>query len=370
MKRLVPILYANCIMVNGHSKCIICDLQRSSYVYIPNDLYNILTFHKGKTIEEIKKINEHKYDDIIDEYFNLLITNEFVFLTDTPELFLELSMNWNEPFQITNAIVDIGKTPSYNVEHVLEDLSKIKCKFIQFRIYKKIQLLELESILKILERIKSNSIGVEFCISYNESFTETSIENLFQNYRRLNAIVFFSSKKKQGVQVIKNSVKRYILHLKANLVSEKTCGVISKGFFAINIKTFTESQKFNSCLNRKISVDVNGEIKNCPSMPKSFGNINITPLQEVLARKDFKKYWDITKDQIDICKDCEFRYICTDCRAYTERNHIDNEGLDLSKPLKCGYNPYTNEWAEWSRNPLKQKSIEYYKMQDLVKKDV
>lgn len=32
----------------------------------------------------------------------------------------------------------------------------------------------------------------------------------------------------------------------------------------------------------------------------------------------------------------------------------------LSKPLKCGYNPYTGEWSDWSTNPLKQKAIEFY----------
>lgn len=127
---------------------------------------------------------------------------------------------------------------------------------------------------------------------------------------------------------------------------------------------FAESKSYNSCLNRKISIDINGNIKNCPSMPQSFGNIRDTTLQEAIEHKDFKKYWSITKDQIDVCKDCEFRYICTDCRAYKE-----NPEDDYSKPLKCGYSPYTNKWEEWSTNPLKQKAIEYYDMQELVKKN-
>jgi SPASM domain peptide maturase of grasp-with-spasm system len=101
--------------------------------------------------------------------------------------------------------------------------------------------------------------------------------------------------------------------------------------------------------------------KNCPAISQSFGNIKNTTLEEALALKDFKKYWNITKDQIDVCKDCEFRHVCTDCRAYVE----DPEN-QYSKPLKCGYSPYTNEWEEWSTNPLKQKAIEYYGMQDLV----
>ena len=39
-----------------------------------------------------------------------------------------------------------------------------------------------------------------------------------------------------------------------------------------------------------------------------------------------------------------------------------------SAPLKCGYDPYTGEWEEWSTNPLKQKTIQFYGMEDLVKK--
>lgn len=101
-------------------------------------------------------------------------------------------------------------------------------------------------------------------------------------------------------------------------------------------------------------------------MLQSFGNIKDTTLEDALNHKDFKKYWNLTKDKIEVCKDCEFRYICTDCRAYTERTHENEKGLDTSKPLKCGYNPYTGEWEEWSTNPLKQKAIKYYGMQELI----
>ena len=96
-------------------------------------------------------------------------------------------------------------------------------------------------------------------------------------------------------------------------------------------------------------------------MRESFGNINTTKLIDALSRPGFKKYWNITKDQISICKDCEFRHVCTDCRAY-----IENPDDIYSKPLKCGYNPYTCEWEEWSTNLLKGKAIEYYGMKDLV----
>ncbi len=163
------------------------------------------------------------------------------------------------------------------------------------------------------------------------------------------------------------SMGNRLILTKQRLKSKLNCGKISKCIFQTNLRNIVTSKSHNSCLNRKISIDVNGDIKNCPSMPESYGNIKDTTLEEALNKPGFKKYWNITKDDIEVCRDCEFRYICTDCRAYTERTTFNKKGLDLSKPLKCGYNPYTNKWAEWSKNPLKQKAISYYGMEELVK---
>ena len=51
----------------------------------------------------------------------------------------------------------------------------------------------------------------------------------------------------------------------------------------------------------------------------------------------------LTKDKVDQCKDCEYRYACPDCRP-------DSLGEDkLAKPWYCLYNPYDGEWnsVEW-----------------------
>ena len=96
-------------------------------------------------------------------------------------------------------------------------------------------------------------------------------------------------------------------------------------------------------------------------MQEVYGNIKANSLQSAVNAPGFKKYWNITKDEITGCKDCEFRYICTDCRAYRE----DPEDL-LSKPLKCGYNLLTGLWEEWSTNPLKQEAIVFYDLGERV----
>ena len=146
--------------------------------------------------------------------------------------------------------------------------------------------------------------------------------------------------------------------------SNLSCGVINTQNFVSNLNIFTESQQHNTCLNRKISIDKDGYIKNCPSMAHHFGHISDTKLEDVIANPEFTKYWYIKKDEITKCKDCEFRHICTDCRAYRE-----NPDDLYSAPLKCGYDPYTGVWEEWSTNPLKQQAIEHYGMKDLVQKE-
>ena len=106
----------------------------------------------------------------------------------------------------------------------------------------------------------------------------------------------------------------------------------------------TAIPQHNSCLNRKVSIDAAGEIKNCPSFGGSFGNAREVSLHGAVARRDFRELWSVHKDQIEVCKDCEFRYVCTDCRAY-----LSDETNRLSKPAKCRYDPYT---AEWRSTPL------------------
>ncbi len=74
-------------------------------------------------------------------------------------------------------------------------------------------------------------------------------------------------------------------------------------------------------------------------MSKSFGNINNISLQEVVDDNDFKSLWYIKKDNIEVCKDCEFRYMCIDCRCF-----IKDKSNIYSQPSKCKYNPYIGKW--------------------------
>lgn len=351
-------LMAQCIPVKGAFRSTICDLQRNEIEIIPNDLCDLLIQHNGKTIQDIKEIYQHKYDQIIDEYFDFLIEKDFIFFTETPYLFPEFSGKWSEPSTITNALLDIGDETHYDVHNALFQLSFLHVKYLEIRFYKPVKRIEIESLLAYLKEIKSSIISVEILLPFSNEFSPSKNKTLYENYSRLSALKLYDAEYNRFFSPLFNR-RGYTIYTRKKIGNELCCGVIDSSLFAINIKTFTESLHFNSCLNRKVSVDKGGYIKNCPSFSNHYGHVDETNLADITNTDDFKKLWNINKDQISICKDCEFRHICTDCRAYRD----DPDDIH-SKPLKCGYDPYTAEWEDWSMNPLKQKSIKHYGLQE------
>lgn len=71
---------------------------------------------------------------------------------------------------------------------------------------------------------------------------------------------------------------------------------------------------------------------NCPHMTEVFGNIINDRIKPIVHSKHFQKLWSLSKDKIKVYQDCEFRYMCSDCRAFL--NNIND------KPKKCKYLPY------------------------------
>ena len=356
-------LFECCLLVKGSRRSLICDVQRNDYKFIPNDLYDILIEYDGKSIETLKSNFAKTEHPVLEEYLSFLEKNEFIFWCDPDEidLFPEIDLNWDVPSTISNTIIDIDEFSSHDLSTLIPQFEVLNCQDIQIRSYTKKNISFWKDFLVLTKTSKIKNI--EIITQWDEEYDYKEIFDLTRLNLRLRAIIFHSSSINKIIRS-EDSKGGSIIIILDKIDNYSHCGQIHLNYFSANIKHFTEAQKHNTCLNRKISIDVNGEIKNCPSMAKSYGNIKDTTLAEAIEKPGFKDLWFINKDQIDVCKDCEFRYICTDCRAY-----LENPEDIYSKPLKCGYNPYTAEWEEWSTNPLKQKAIEYYGMQELVKKE-
>jgi SPASM domain peptide maturase of grasp-with-spasm system len=352
------LLFSCCVAVKGNQRSLVADLQRSSFEFIPNSLFDILA-SESKSISSIKAQFNNQYDEVINEYFAFLEEKELIFFTDTPQYFPKMDLRWEEPFKITNAIIDINLL-ELSWANIIQEFEELGCKHVQIRSFQHKPLSFFDDILQKCEN--KRLVSVELIIKWQVDFTKEQLTDFCNKYPRISTITVHSALTDETVHSSPQGMGN-VEFVTQTITSKEHCGIVSPDYFTINIKTFTEAQQHNTCLNRKISIDTEGYIRNCPSMPEHYGNIKDTTLQEAMKHPDFKKYWFVNKDQISVCKDCEFRYICTDCRAYRE----NPEDL-YSKPLKCGYNPYTCEWEEWSTNPLKQKAIDYYSMREMIEK--
>ncbi len=356
-------LFANCIVTKGTERSTVCDLQRTKFILIPNSLADLFDENQSINLSEIYNFLEEDDVVIFKEYIELLESNELIFYCSKKELaqFPRLSMEWDYPATISNIIIDSDRNSNHNYKKIIDQLPSLNCRYIQMRFYDEVNIKVLKQITSFVNDSFVQSI--EFIVKNDSLVSQKSILNFVNKNRKIRSVTFHSSNENKLIQN-ENHGFGVVFKIKQIINSSYHCGVINNNYFNINIESFTESLNHNSCLNRKISIDTKGYIKNCPSMPESFGNTKDTTLEEAVNHPNFKKYWNITKDQIEVCKDCEFRHICTDCRAF-----IEEPKNQYSKPLKCGYSPYTNEWEEWSTNPLKQKAIEYYGMKELVQKD-
>ncbi len=340
------LLFGNCVPVKGVNRSLICDLYRYKYYYIPNDIYDVLESLKVQKVEIFFKDIDEDNKNIINDYLDYLVEIDVGFYTESPESFPQISMNWDVPSQVQNAILDFSSWSLKNISHYVNFLKKIStlnCKAVQFRFYCDTSLADISTILN--GTIDSRIYNVNLISRFNQEII-SELEAILTKHRRITSWTFYASPK-NTFEKLKNVQVSYTTVQK---ISPHNCGSISRSNMVLTIGHFTEAQMHSTCLNRKISVDETGNIKNCPSCEESFGNILVNyDLKSILEDRNFTKYWNINKDIIDICKHCEYRYICMDCRAY----RIDNKNIK-SKPLKCGYDPFSNKWEDWSNNALKK----------------
>lgn len=116
-------------------------------------------------------------------------------------------------------------------------------------------------------------------------------------------------------------------------------------FSKCNFVAFQKTHYKHNCFSDKICITANGNILPC-IMERDIvlGNIFKTPLSKIIYSEKSRKIRNVTKGDIEVCKDCEYRCCCFDCRVKA-RNFSGIENF-YAKPSDCLYNPYEGKWVE------------------------
>ncbi len=321
-------------ITTGYKKSCLTDMENSIFYQVPNSMAKLFLANTSFYIEDFLSSFTKDDRDIIKEYICFFEKNKLGLITKYQINFINQKKqdNYQTPFFCSNLILD-----SVNEDDLLKKIIRIKkysssigvCQLRMFYIpsYEFLELL-------ISTAIKYNFINIELLFNYNKNIAVEKYENLLVKYSKIvSRIVIMGSPNNTSRKEEK------IAFTQEELLDSNQCGIIHKNLFMTDIESHMLSSCYNSCLYRKISIDKNGFVKQCPSMKKSFGHIDNCSIDDIICSKEFQKLWYIKKEEIDVCQDCEFRHICTDCRAF-----IKDPNNTYSQPEKCGYNPYIALW--------------------------
>ena len=118
----------------------------------------------------------------------------------------------------------------------------------------------------------------------------------------------------------------------------------SPDFSQVSRVTFNARQKGHDCFSTNICVSATGLVYPCIMARKyPIGNILELSLDQIWRSNLAMDFQRLTKDTVEICKDCEYRYACFDCRIKVSCTVKPNL---WTKPSWCHYNPYLGTWSD------------------------
>lgn len=136
---------------------------------------------------------------------------------------------------------------------------------------------------------------------------------------------------------IRTDIARMVGRGRNNCLSDKLISKAQIGPQKFTKKILSENILSNlykhNCFSSKIFISVNGEIYPCVmERGVAYGNLVSDSSESIILK--WKECAKLTKNNIQVCEDCEYRLICFDCRPNRGKANF------LSKPWNCSYNPY------------------------------
>jgi radical SAM protein with 4Fe4S-binding SPASM domain len=116
----------------------------------------------------------------------------------------------------------------------------------------------------------------------------------------------------------------------------------TKPAFIVNRSLYERNRQWNNCWYGKAAITCRGDVLPCVfARDQIVGNIRKQKLSRIVRSKALLSLWRLTKDKVEVCKNCEYRYVCEDCRPWAT-GLTDNL---CAKSPRCTYDPYTGEWV-------------------------
>ena len=285
------IVFSSCKVVTGYTNSIIIDYERNKYYAIPNFLAEFINQIDGIKLSDLHSQYKDKEKQIVEEYLDFLFNIEVIFTSPLDKrYFPPIRDSFEYPTKINNIIWEgLDRYSFGDITRILTINKKNFSGYLEIISYNTLDEDFINELIRIFE-VNTLLMGISFVIPYTEKFKDfTVVSELFSKFHRLCTFTLYNCYTNK-IYCIEGENGKSIILTKKHIKSSIHCGIVHSNLFSNTALHIRESQHHNSCLNRKISIDTEGNIKNCPSMSQSFGNIRDTTLEEAINHPDFKKY--------------------------------------------------------------------------------
>lgn len=309
-------LFASCPIVQGYSRSIIVDLQRNNYWFITNEQAQVFKEQNSVNIAKIYTQLQADTEEVIENFIHFLIDNEIAYLSndDESDLFPNINFKWKSTSVINTLSVDVESCePIITKEHI----KQLRTKNLILICKKKI---DLNALLETYQKTPLRSIEI---IINSKDYLKNSLIQIASQHPKITA--FHLRKSKETKTIIYNHIPFFYTQKSDYRMHT----------FRIDIRLFSEAIHFHPYFNQRMHINTKGQIKNSAETKKTFGNINDDNLVDIVESPAFRRLWNVKKEDIDICHDCEFRFMCVDKRIphkRADKKWYSNE--------ECTYNPY------------------------------
>jgi hypothetical protein len=293
-------LYAHNVPVPGAASGAIYNLHQGTLVRVPSVLLGLLAQLAEAPLATVRQ--RHAYDlASFDRYIEFLLARDLAFQTEEPARFPALAPAWHYPGLLTHAVLEY-EFAHYALPDVLRQLDRLLCRHLELRLDLGGQ--PWPALDELLASLATSTFRtVALFVRHTEDSTPAALDALYAAHPKLTYIFCHSAP-----ATVRSTQHARVLTTRWKLAADGRLPELPAPRYIVNSQFFAEAQLHNPYYHGRVCVGRLGQFKNCLRHMPSFGQVQETPLLELIAQPDFQELWYASADKIEGLSDSEFRY--------------------------------------------------------------
>lgn len=303
-ERRIP---ASLQLVEGSQGALLYDLQRGKAFAVPQSLAPRL---RDRTWPDGQDDAERRWLSAAENALGLELP---------PPLAARLprrSLDWENPAAITGAVIDVDEGTegdclaiSGRLATIFAALAEVECEHALLRIKRPDALSIIDRLLPQLEDRALILLEIWLDAPW---VTAAELVARVARWPRISSVIVFGAAEAGEWLSPRSGVGTILARTEALDLGAPSPPTVAE--MHVSDELFRESIDHHPAFHRTLAIGPDGELRNAPGLPRSFGRLGERPLRDVIRDPEFQRLGRIHRGLIAGCAECEYRHACTDSR--------------------------------------------------------